>query len=251
MAGSVVVVHPVERSLHRLLPFAIALVARIRVHLRKPLAGLVPVGAEALHVRPETDRESGGVGGAERYRLGDDRPHHGHTEDVGEELHQEVVGSHAAVGFECGQLDARVGVHGIDDLAGLPGSRLEHGAGEVTLGGVAGETGDDTAGVAPPVRRKETGERGHEVNATVEDNGGIYFVPAFSGLFAPHWRGDARGVIAGLTGYATKGHLARAVLEATAWQTREVVDAMNADSGIELTTLKADGGMTANNLLMP
>ena len=85
---------------------------------------------------------------------------------------------------------------------------------------------------------------------TVEDNGGIYFVPAFSGLFAPHWRGDARGVIAGLTGYVTKGHLARAVLEATAWQTREVVDAMNADSGIELTSLKADGGMTANNLLM-
>ena len=70
---------------------------------------------------------------------------------------------------------------------------------------------------------------------TVDDNGGIYFVPAFSGLFAPHWRGDARGVIAGLTGYVTKGHLARAVLEATAWQTREVVDAMNADSGIEMT----------------
>jgi glycerol kinase len=85
---------------------------------------------------------------------------------------------------------------------------------------------------------------------TVEDNGGIYFVPAFSGLFAPHWRSDARGVIAGLTGYVTKGHIARAVLEATAWQTREVVDAMNADSGVELTALKADGGMTANNLLM-
>jgi len=85
---------------------------------------------------------------------------------------------------------------------------------------------------------------------TVEDNGGCYFVPAFSGLFAPHWRGDARGVLAGLTGYITKGHLARAVLEATAWQTREVVDAMNADSGVDLTTLKVDGGMTANNLLM-
>ncbi|WP_073480489.1 glycerol kinase GlpK [Streptoalloteichus hindustanus] len=85
---------------------------------------------------------------------------------------------------------------------------------------------------------------------TVDDNGGCYFVPAFAGLFAPHWRGDARGVIAGLTGYITKGHLARAVLEATAWQTREVVDAMNADSGVELTTLKVDGGMTANNLLM-
>jgi glycerol kinase len=85
---------------------------------------------------------------------------------------------------------------------------------------------------------------------TVEDNGGCYFVPAFSGLFAPHWRSDARGVIAGLTGYITKGHLARAVLEATAWQTREVVEAMNSDAGVELSALKVDGGMTANNLLM-
>jgi glycerol kinase len=85
---------------------------------------------------------------------------------------------------------------------------------------------------------------------TVEDNGGCYFVPAFSGLFAPHWRSDARGVIAGLTGYINKGHLARAVLEATAWQTREVMDAMNADSGHSLAELRVDGGMTANNLLM-
>jgi glycerol kinase len=85
---------------------------------------------------------------------------------------------------------------------------------------------------------------------TVEDSGGCYFVPAFSGLYAPHWRSDARGVIAGLTGYITKGHLARAVLEATAWQTREVVEAMNIDAGVELGTLKVDGGMTANNLLM-
>jgi len=85
---------------------------------------------------------------------------------------------------------------------------------------------------------------------TVDNNGGCYFVPAFSGLFAPHWRSDARGVIAGLTGYITKGHLARAVLEATAWQTREVVEAMNSDAGVELTSLKVDGGMTANNLLM-
>jgi glycerol kinase len=85
---------------------------------------------------------------------------------------------------------------------------------------------------------------------TVEDNGGCYFVPAFSGLFAPHWRSDARGVIAGLTGYITKGHLARAVLEATAWQTREVVEAMNADAQMPLATLRVDGGMTANNLLM-
>ncbi|WDZ89742.1 glycerol kinase GlpK [Nocardiopsis sp. HUAS JQ3] len=85
---------------------------------------------------------------------------------------------------------------------------------------------------------------------TVEDNGGCYIVPAFSGLFAPHWRSDARGVMAGLTGYVNKGHIARAVLEATAWQTREVVDAMNADAPTELTTLKVDGGMTADNLLM-
>ena len=85
---------------------------------------------------------------------------------------------------------------------------------------------------------------------SVEDNGGCYFVPAFSGLFAPYWRSDARGVIAGLTGYITKAHLARAVLEASAWQTREVVDAMVADTGIELSELKVDGGMTANNLLM-
>jgi glycerol kinase len=85
---------------------------------------------------------------------------------------------------------------------------------------------------------------------SVEDNGGCYFVPAFSGLFAPHWRSDARGVIAGLTGYINKGHLARAVLEATAWQTREVMDAMNADYGGSLAELRVDGGMTANNLLM-
>jgi glycerol kinase len=85
---------------------------------------------------------------------------------------------------------------------------------------------------------------------SVADNGGCYFVPAFAGLFAPYWRSDARGIIAGLTGYVTKGHIARAVLEATAWQTREVVDAMAADSGRPLSLLKVDGGMTANNLLM-
>jgi glycerol kinase len=85
---------------------------------------------------------------------------------------------------------------------------------------------------------------------TVEDSGGVYVVPAFSGLFAPYWRSDARGVIAGLTGFTTKGHLARAVLEATAWQTREVIEAMNSDAGTVLRVLKADGGMTADNLMM-
>ena len=86
--------------------------------------------------------------------------------------------------------------------------------------------------------------------ASVDDNGGAYIVPAFSGLYAPYWRADARGVVTGLTRYVTKAHLARAVLEATSWQTREVVDAMYQDSGVPITTLKVDGGMTANSLLM-
>jgi glycerol kinase len=85
---------------------------------------------------------------------------------------------------------------------------------------------------------------------TVEDNGGVYFVPAFSGLFAPYWKTSARGVIAGLTRYVNKGHIARAVLEATAFQTREVVEAMKNDSGIELDVLRTDGGMTENEMLL-
>jgi glycerol kinase len=85
---------------------------------------------------------------------------------------------------------------------------------------------------------------------TVPDNGGVYIVPAFSGLFAPHWRSDARGVIVGLTRFANRGHLARAALEATAFQTREVLDAMNADSGVPLTELRVDGGMVRNQTLM-
>src|ERR1700730_8675316 len=85
---------------------------------------------------------------------------------------------------------------------------------------------------------------------TEKDNGGVYFVPAFSGLYAPYWKDNARGVIVGLTRYANKGHLARAALEATAFQTREVVEAMEKDSGIALDVLRADGGMVENNLLM-
>ena len=85
---------------------------------------------------------------------------------------------------------------------------------------------------------------------TVEDNGGIYFVPAFSGLFAPYWKSSARGAIVGMTRYVNKGHIARAALEATAFQTREVLDAMNKDSGVNLTALKVDGGMVYNELLM-
>jgi len=85
---------------------------------------------------------------------------------------------------------------------------------------------------------------------TVDDNGGAYFVPAFSGLFAPYWRSDARGALVGLTRYVNKGHIARAALEATAYQTREVLEAMEADSGVKLAELKVDGGMTADELLM-
>ncbi len=86
--------------------------------------------------------------------------------------------------------------------------------------------------------------------ASVADNGGVYFVPAFSGLYAPYWRADARGVIAGLTGYATAGHLARAALEATAYQTMDVITAMEQDSGVKMRTLRVDGGMVVNEALM-
>jgi glycerol kinase len=86
--------------------------------------------------------------------------------------------------------------------------------------------------------------------SSVEDNGDVYFVPAFSGLFAPYWRPDARGVIVGLTRYANKGHIARAALEAAAYQSADVLEAMTADSGVELTQLRVDGGMTANDTLM-
>jgi glycerol kinase len=85
---------------------------------------------------------------------------------------------------------------------------------------------------------------------TVDDNGGVYFVPAFSGLFAPHWRDDARGVVVGLTAFANQGHIARAALEATAWQSKEVVDAANAVADVPFSDLRVDGGMTANELLM-
>jgi glycerol kinase len=89
-----------------------------------------------------------------------------------------------------------------------------------------------------------------ELASSVDDNGGLYIVPAFSGLFAPYWKSNARGVFAGLTRYVNAGHIARATLEATAYQSREVVEAMNQDSGVELESLKVDGGMVGNDLLM-
>jgi glycerol kinase len=89
-----------------------------------------------------------------------------------------------------------------------------------------------------------------ELASSVDDNGGLYIVPAFSGLFAPYWKSNARGVFAGLTRYVNAGHVARAALEATAFQTREVSDAMDTDSGVHLESLKVDGGMVYNDTLM-
>lgn len=100
------------------------------------------------------------------------------------------------------------------------------------------------------LRMIDTSSEVETLAATVADSGGIYIVPAFSGLFAPYWRSDARGVIVGLTRYINRGHIARAALEATAYQTKEVLDAMEKDSGVSLKALKVDGGMVSNNLLM-
>jgi glycerol kinase len=99
------------------------------------------------------------------------------------------------------------------------------------------------------LRMIDTSNEVEALAATVEDSGGIYIVPAFSGLYAPYWRSDARGVIVGLTRYINRGHIARSALEATAYQTKEVLDAMEKDSGVSLKALKVDGGMVANNLL--
>jgi len=96
----------------------------------------------------------------------------------------------------------------------------------------------------------QTSSEVEELAKTVADNGGVYFVPAFSGLFAPYWRSDARGAIVGMTRYANRGHIARAALEATAFQTREVIDAMEQDFGVRLKALKVDGGMVVNETLM-
>jgi glycerol kinase len=116
--------------------------------------------------------------------------------------------------------------------------------GSVAIAGALVQWLRDNLGLIETSAEIETLARG------VEDNGGVYFVPAFSGLYAPHWKAGARGVIAGLTRYANKGHLARAVLEATAFQTRDVVEAMERDSRIRLEVLRVDGGMVENNLLM-
>jgi len=123
----------------------------------------------------------------------------------------------------------------------LPGEGVTYGLeGSVAMAGATVQWLRDNLGLIGASSEVE------RLAQTVPDNGGVYFVPAFSGLFAPYWRPDARGVIVGLTRFANKGHLARAALEAVAYQTRDVLEAMERDSGQRLQTLKVDGGMTAN-----
>ncbi len=116
--------------------------------------------------------------------------------------------------------------------------------GSIAIGGALVQWVRDNLGIIGSAQEIEA------MAETVRDNGGVYFVPAFSGLFAPHWRSDARGVIAGLTAFANRGHIARSVLEASAYQTLDIMEAMYKDSGVEFSNLKVDGGMVTNELLM-
>ena len=137
-----------------------------------------------------------------------------------------------------------------DDLLTTVGYKLGDGKVTYALEGSIAVTGALIQWLRDRLEIIEKAPDVEELAKTVDDNGGVYFVPAFSGLFAPHWRDDARGVIVGLTGYATKGHIARAALEATAWQSKEVVDAANNASDVPFDELRVDGGMTVNELLM-
>ena len=137
-----------------------------------------------------------------------------------------------------------------DKLLTTLGAKIGEGPPTYVLEGSIAVTGAAVQWLRDRLKLIESAAEVEELARTVEDNGGLYFVPAFSGLFAPHWRDDARGVIVGLTGYATAGHIARATLEATAWQTREVLDTVNAITEVPLSALKVDGGMTADELLM-
>src|SRR3984957_13728292 len=130
------------------------------------------------------------------------------------------------------------------------GSKLGDGNPTYLLEGSIAVTGALIQWLRDRLKLIDSASEVEDLARTVQDNGGVYFVPAFSGLFAPYWRDDARGVIVGLTAYANRGHIARAALEATAWQSREIVDEANAVAGIPFSELKVDGGMTANELLM-
>jgi glycerol kinase len=137
-----------------------------------------------------------------------------------------------------------------DDLLTSVGYRIGDGPATYVLEGSIAVTGALVQWLRDRLEIISDASEVEDLARRVDDNGGVYFVPAFSGLFAPHWRDDARGVIVGLTGYASKAHIARAALEATAWQSREVVDAANAVADVPFDELRVDGGMTANELLM-
>jgi glycerol kinase len=137
-----------------------------------------------------------------------------------------------------------------DKLLTSPGYKLGDGPATYVLEGSIAVTGALIQWLRDRLKIISSAPEVEELARTVDDNGGVYFVPAFSGLFAPRWRDDARGVIVGLTAYANQGHIARAALEATAWQTREVVDAANDVADVPFTDLRVDGGMTGNELLM-
>ena len=128
--------------------------------------------------------------------------------------------------------------------------RLGTAAPAYVLEGAIAVTGGLVQWLRDGLRLIDSAAQIEELARSVPDNGGVYIVPAFSGLFAPHWRPDARGVIVGLTAHSSRAHIARAALEATAWQTRDVVDAVNLATGAPLAELRVDGGMTANELLM-
>ena len=141
-------------------------------------------------------------------------------------------------------------VHSKNGLLTTVGYKLGDGETHYALEGSIAVTGSLVQWLRDNLGMIGSSEEIEPLAASVEDNGGAYFVPAFSGLFAPYWRPDARGALLGLTRYVNKGHIARAALESIAFQTREVLDAVNADSGVPLTELKVDGGATVNNLLM-
>lgn len=141
-------------------------------------------------------------------------------------------------------------VHSQNGLLTTVGYKLGDGPAHYALEGSIAVTGSLIQWLRDQLRIIQSAPEVEELAASVPDNGGVYIVPAFSGLFAPYWRPDARGAIVGLTRYANKGHIARAALEAVAFQTRDVLDAVNADAGVDLTELRVDGGMVANSELM-
>lgn len=141
-------------------------------------------------------------------------------------------------------------VHSKNGLLTTVGFKLGDGPAHYALEGSIAVTGSLIQWLRDQLGIIESAPEVEKLASSVENNGGVYFVPAFSGLFAPYWRPDARGAIVGLTRYANRGHIARAALEAVAFQTRDVLDAVNADAGVALTELKVDGGMVANDALM-